>query len=146
MATMLHSPQPFEELPHVADIHIRVRGESREAALARMALVHAQLVSGGGPVTVTGRETIEVGESADLVLVAIDVLRALHDRFLLAGHIAPTVTVLEFGLTGARLQVAYGHYDPHLHGEGLDIKAVTYHQARFDDGPEGAAAELVFDI
>jgi SHS2 domain-containing protein len=148
MSRSLSLPQPYEELPHVADIRIRVRGDDAKSTLARLILAMAQLQSGGATVTEVGMETNEVGSSVELVLVAIDVLRAAYDRFAADGHIAREVTVEHFGLDGAQLQIVYGRYDPKKHREGLDIKAVTYHAAVFAavQGTDNYVAEVVFDI
>ncbi|MEK7704519.1 MAG: archease [Myxococcota bacterium] len=139
-------PQPFEELDHPADLRIRVRGASAAQTLARLVLAHAALLSGGAPVTSMRQHEITVAGADGLVWVALDVLRELHRCFCLEREIVCRVGVESFSSAGARLVVDVGAYDPSLHVEGHDIKAVTYHAARFEAAGDGYVGEVVFDI
>ncbi len=47
---------------------------------------------------------------------------------------------------GAEVAVEVGPYDPERHAEGLDLKAVTWHQAAFERTAQGWRARVVFDI
>jgi SHS2 domain-containing protein len=46
----------------------------------------------------------------------------------------------------AEVIVTLGSYDPERHAEGLDLKAVTRHGARFEQVDGGWRAAVVFDI
>jgi SHS2 domain-containing protein len=48
---------------------------------------------------------------------------------------------------GAAVRVGCGRWDPALHAEGVDLKAVTWHAAGFGRGADGTwRAQVVFDI
>lgn len=139
-------PSPFEELPHTADVGVRACGADRTEALARAALAVSQLQSGGGAVEPRNERRLIVRSAAadDLpVDLAREVLgRFYEERLLLA---AIEIERLKAGLLEARGW--FGPFDPERHGEGLDIKAVTYARTGFQAGEGGRVfVSLIFDI
>jgi SHS2 domain-containing protein len=140
------SPQPYEELDHTGDAAIRVRGADPEQALARLVLAFGQLVAGDAPVHPCEQWTVAVGGD-DRILMAVDVLRELLYEFECTKRIPTACHVVEFDPQGGcEVQVELGPFDPELHAEGLDIKAVTFHEGRFEREAEDWIAEVVFDI
>jgi len=147
MAEGLERPQTWEELPHTADVGLRVRGSSPEEVLARLVVVLGHLLTGErGALLDAGQRVVEV-EAGDRALMAVDVLRDLLYAFdtervvprsCQTDHVDPG--------RGARARVGLGRYDARAHAEGLDIKAVTLHAARFEPEDGGWVAEVVFDI
>lgn len=139
-------PQPYEELDHTADAGVVVTGRSKEETLARLILAFTDLVTGGGPVEATSSRTVRV-QADSLVDSAIDVLRELLFVFDTEGSLAESCEVirLEPG-AGAEVVMSMGAYDPELHGEGLCLKAVTLHAARFEPHADGYVASVVFDV
>jgi SHS2 domain-containing protein len=75
------------------------------------------------------------------------VLRELLFRFD-RDHVIPESCQVEaFGpQVGASVVVGVGKYDPELHSEGLELKAVTLHAARFEPASGGFVAQVIFDI
>jgi SHS2 domain-containing protein len=142
---MWHLPQPFEIVDHTADTGVRVRGASREEALARLLLGHAQLLAGGPAPQASEETTIEV-PGGDLALVAVDCLRATHRLFCSRQLIATEVEVLELSEKRAQIRLMLGPYHPQVHAEGADIKAITYHMATFEQDEQGWVAQVVFDV
>ncbi len=147
-------PVPFEELDHTGDAGVRVRGRTAEEALARLVLAFADLVTLGVPAEAVTTRTIDV-EPADRAALAVDVLREL--LFELESHrlVPQACRVERFEPdAGARVVVDLGRYEPELHGEGLVLKAVTWHEARFEHDESGAGeaqaepwwAQIVFDV
>ncbi len=159
-------PQPFEDLDHTADAGVVVRGATAEEALARLVLAYTQLVTGGGPLTAVREETLAIGTgeegeagdartggganatepAGDLALVAVNALRELHARFATAGDLAASCEVERLTPRGALLRIGFGAFDRAAHRDGLDIKAVTFHGARFEPDGEGWRAAVIFDI
>lgn len=140
-------PQPYQELSHTADVGLETRGDSPEETLARLVLGLAALLSGGGPVPWVGeRALLASAEGADLAQTAIAALREVLFRFAVRREIPCACEVRRLAPGGADLLVGFGHYRPEIHGEGVDVKAVTYHGARFE--PEGAGwrARVYLDI
>ena len=146
MAAPLRRPVPYAELDHTADAGVVVRGESKEEALARLVLAFADLVTGGAPARESGEVSLRA-EPGDLAAVAVDVLRELLYRFETEGLVPESCEVLELGAEqGAVVRVGAGCYDPERHAEGLALKAVTLHGARFERDADGWVAEVVFDV
>jgi len=139
-------PQHFEDLEHTADVGVAVEGASPEEALARLVLAQAALLAGEGEVEALREERIAVQGNGHLEL-AIGLLRELLFRFATERVIAAECEVLALE-PSARVEVAVGlgRYDPQLHGEGLDLKAVTWHAARFEELGGRWRAQVVFDI
>ncbi len=139
-------PQPYEEVDHTADLAVRVRGRDEAETMARLALALSALLAGGGPVTVAREATVSVG-AADRATMAVDLLRELLYRFAREQAIAAEVEVVRFDpAAGAELACRFGRYDPAAHEEGGEIKAVTWHEARFEREADAWVAQIIFDV
>jgi SHS2 domain-containing protein len=139
-------PQPFEDLEHTADVGARVRGATAEEALARLALAQGALLSGGGAVTPERDERLAVPGGGELAGSAVALLRELLYRFATERLIPAACEVLRVGPDGAEAMVGFGRWDPEVHGEGTDLKAVTWHAARLERDGEGWIGQIVWDI
>lgn len=138
-------PQPFEDLGHVADLGVRVRGATAEEALARLALALGALLSGGGPVPVEQEDTLSI-PAAGGAAPAVELLRELLFRFATRRLVPAEVEILRLGEGGVEARVGFGRYDPGRHAEGVDVKAVTWHLARLEAEGDGFVAQAVLDI
>lgn len=139
-------PVPYQELDHTADAAVAVRGRNKEEALARLVLAYADLVTGGEPAAASSELAITV-EAGDHATMAVDVLRELLYRFDTEGLVPESCEVERFDpALGARVRVGAARYDPEAHAEGLALKAVTLHAARFEEEAGGWVAEVVFDV
>lgn len=140
-------PQPFEDLDHTADVGVRVRGASAEEALARLVLVLGELLAGGGPVRADAEARVAVAGGPGLAGSAIALLRELLYRFATARRIPAAVEILRLDEDGVEALVETGGYDPDVHGEGADLKAVTWHAARLERAAGGEwIGQIVFDV
>ena len=139
-------PQPFETVDHTADTGVRVRGSTREEALARLVLGHAQLLSAGAAPSATENFSIEVEVGDDLALVAVDALREMNRIFCTRRLIAREVTEVEWSDDTVQVRVVAGPYDADAHNEGVDIKAVTYHAAEFEPDGDQWVAQVLLDV
>ncbi len=138
-------PQPYEELSHTADAGVAVLGASPEEALARLVLALGALLAGGGSVAAVDEARLEVAGDG-LAGVAVAALRELLYRFAVARLVPAWCEVVRLDGEGADLRVGLGRWDPERHREGADIKAVTYHAARFDRTGDGWRAQVIFDV
>lgn len=146
MPERFRRPVPYEELDHTADAGVVVRGTSKEETLARLVLAFADLVTGGAPVEAGPELAIEV-EAGDFAAMAVDVLRELLYRFDTQGLVPESCEVVRLDPErGGRVLVGAGAYDPERHAEGLALKAVTLHAARFEPEQRGWVAQVVFDV
>jgi SHS2 domain-containing protein len=139
-------PQPFEQLDHTADLGVAVEGASAEEALARLVLALGSLLAGGGPAPVRAEREIAVEGGPDLRGTALAVLRELLYRFAAERLIPAACEVLRLDEAGARVRVAFAGWDPALHREGTDVKAVTWHASAFEPAGDGWRAQVVFDV
>ena len=138
-------PQPFTDLDHTADVGFVVEGSTPEEALARLVLAQSALLAGGGEVRPV-RERRIAAEGRDRAAVALECLRELLFLFSTARELAAWCEVEAFTDTSARLAVGVGPWDAERHAEGVDLKAVTWHAARFDRDGRSWRAQVVFDI
>jgi SHS2 domain-containing protein len=139
-------PQPFEDIGHVADVGIRVRGASAEEALARLAAAFGTLVTGGEAAPPMREERIAVAGGPGLAGTAVAFLRELLFRLASAGEVPAEIEVLAVDERRAEAIVAFGRRDPERHAEGADVKAVTWHAARLEREGDGWVAQVVLDI
>jgi SHS2 domain-containing protein len=139
-------PQPFEDLGHTADVGLRVRGASAGEALARLALALGGLLSGGGAAPPVSEERLVVAGGPGLAGTAVALLRELLFRFATGRLLPVEVEVHRADEGGAEATVGFARYDPELHAEGADVKAVTWHAARLEPEGGGWVAQVVLDI
>jgi SHS2 domain-containing protein len=164
-------PQPFEDLGHTADLGVRVRGDSAEEALARLALALGSILAGDAPAAerdervsvtttpphpdslprllpgeraVVPTSTIPGGE--DLAAVAVALLRELLFRFATERSLPAAVEIHRLDGRGAEATVGFARWDPARHREGADVKAVTWHAARLEPEGRGWVGQVVLDI
>jgi len=143
---VLALPQPFEDLGHTADLGVRVRGATAGETLARLALALGAILAGGGPVTPTAEVRIDVAGGPGLSGTAVALLRELLFRFAARGEIPAAVEVLRVDEAGAEAVVLAGRYDPALHAEGAEVKAVTWHLSRLEPEGDGWVGQIVLDV
>jgi SHS2 domain-containing protein len=139
-------PEPYQELDHTADAGVVVQGETAEAALGRLILGFAAMLSGGAPVPCE-HEIVVVVEPGDQAAMAVDILRELLYRFDCERVIPSECEIRRFDPeTGAEVLVGVGPYDAEVHAEGTVLKAVTLHEARFEQRDGQWLAQVVFDV
>ncbi len=138
-------PQPWQEIAHTADVGAAVEGATPEEALARLALALGALLAGGAQVEVVHQDLVAAA-GADRAQTAVNVLRELLYRFATERLLPGNCEVLHFDERSAELSVGFGRWDPQSHAEGTDVKAVTYHSARFERADAGWRAQVLFDI
>jgi len=139
----IEAPIDYRELDHTADVAIEVDGAVEEEVYARAALALGQMLAGGGPMTQQVERTLEpAGQDrvSQLIDLCRDVLAAFYDERLILCAIEVRLGP-PFSATGW-----FTKWDPARHGEGVDVKAVTYGGARFEPQGDGWRARLIFDI
>ena len=139
----IEAPIEYRELEHTADIAIEVDGAVEEQVYARAALALGQLLAGGGAMTQQVERTLEPAghdRVSQLVGLLRDVLAAFYDERLI-------LCAIDVRLGPPFAAAAwFARWYPALHGEGVDVKAVTYGGARFEPEDGGWRARLIFDL
>jgi SHS2 domain-containing protein len=143
----LAAPQPYEEIPHTADLGLAARGASPEEALARLALALGAVLAGpGAPPAATGAPVrVRSRGGSDRAQAGAALLRELLFRFATRREIPVEVEVLELGPAGAVAEVRFGRWDAQRNLEGTDVKAVTWHDARLEPDGGGFRAQVILD-
>jgi SHS2 domain-containing protein len=142
----LARPQPYEEIDHTGDVGVVVRGATAEETLARLVLAFTEIVTGGGPIEPVGEHRVEV-EPGDRATMAIDVLRECLYELDISQSVAAACDVRRFDpATGGEVVLEVGRYDPDVLTEGVELKAVTFHAARFEEEDDRWVAQIVFDV
>ena len=97
----------------------------------------------GGPMTQLVERTLEPAghdRVSQLIGLLRDVLAQFYDERLILCAIDVRLGP-PFAATGW-----FAKWDPAVHGEGVDVKAITYGGARFEPNGDGWRARLIFDI
>ncbi len=135
----------YETFDHTADLGLRIQASDldtlfREAAEA----LFATIVDDLGSVKPLERLDVSLpGEEREFLL--FDWLRELLYRFDAEHRLFSKfeVNVSDMGLTGS----AWGElYDPDRHVLGHEVKAITYHELKVEQTPDGWLAEVIVDI
>ncbi len=130
----------------MADVGVRVRGATAEEALGRLALALATLLAGGGPLAPEEAEVLAVNGGPGLAGTAVALLRELLYRFATRRLVPAAVEVLKVDEVAAEARIRWAPWDPDLHAEGLDVKAVTWHLAVLEHEGGEWIGQAVFDI
>jgi SHS2 domain-containing protein len=126
-------------------VGVAVEGASPEEALARLVLAFAALLTGGE--TIEGaREERLIARGETRADVAVELLRELLYRFATERLVPAACEPVQVDPSAAEVSIGFGSYDPERHAEGLDLKAVTRHAARFEQVGAEWHAQVLFDI
>lgn len=135
----------YEILDTSGDVAVRATGRSMEEAMAQTALGMYSLIT--EPAGVVERMTLSTGASgADASEMLVNWLNDLIFRFDAHGFVGRRVSSIT--IKGETLNAALGgeRFDPDRHGQGLLIKAATYHGLRLERTGGGWLVEVLFDI
>jgi SHS2 domain-containing protein len=143
----LSLPQPYEDIGHVADLGLRVRGATAEEALARLVLALGAVLGGEGPFRAEREEPISIVGAGDPAAAAIALLRELLYRFATTRLFPCGCEVTRADGERAEGTVAFARWDLER-GGGADVKAVTWHLARLerDAAAGGWVGQVVLDV
>jgi len=135
----------FEQLEHTADALVRARGDSLAELLVGCAEGMNSVLLGEGAIRAERSVPVEL-EAADAEELVYAWLRELLFLFSAEGLVFGRFEFAE--ATPMRVRaIAHGEaFDPARHHGGTEIKAVTYHQFRVEQGAGGWVAEVLFDI
>jgi len=138
-------PAPFEFLDHPADVGFLAYGRTLEELFANAALAMFSLACELDGIEERLRREIEAtGADTEALLYAwLAELLAVADAEQLFFRRAEVTALVPGGVRG----VAYGEkFDKVRHRAGTYIKAVTYHQFRVEERPEGWRARVYLDV
>lgn len=135
----------YKILDTSGDVAVRATGRSMEEAMAQAALGMYSLIT--EPDGVNERMTLSTGASGDdAPEMLVNWLNDLIFRFDAHGFVGRRVSSIT--IEGDRLSAVLGgeRFDPDRHGQGLLIKAATYHALRLERTADGWLVEVMLDI
>ncbi len=123
-----------------------MEGATPEEALARLVLALGALLAGGGPAEPGPEVPVACAGGPDRAGSAVALLRELLYRFATSRLLPASCTPARIDDAGAEAAVGFARWDPALHGEGVDVKAVTWHGARFEPADGRWRAQVLLDV
>ncbi len=138
----------FEYIDHTADIGIRAFGQSLEDAFSNAAKAMFLLMAKDNNIDVVESRDIEL-ESDDIIFLfkkwLEELLYFFESEKLVFSKFELKIKVSD-GLYRLKATVYGEKYNPHKHGSGVEIKAVTYHMMDVGKSEDGYYAQVIFDI
>ncbi|MEN6611328.1 MAG: archease [Methanoregulaceae archaeon] len=133
----------IEELPHTADILLRVKAGSLEDLFAESVQALMGVMYGNAR---SGKDVQEIRVMAeDLPGLLVNFLSEIlfvseSERFVVAGTtVSITGTSLEARLTGEK-------FIPEKHGGGMEVKGISYSGLVVEKTGDGYQADILFDV
>jgi len=133
--------QMWEELPHTADLAIRVSGDSQRQLFARVAaaMFRLQDADPAEPITLARAVSVTDDDVAGLLVTWLNQLLLEQD---LGEEMYTRFEISEISATGLR-GVAYGYNGAPTH---TSIKAVTFYDLSVQETTAGWTATITFDV
>lgn len=139
----------FEWVDHPADTGFKAYGNDLEEAFENAALALSNIIA--------DVEKVEAEEEMNISLTSEDLEALLYDwidhfiyLFDAKSFIASKFKVEKISKTNKDYQLeakAWGEkYDSEKHGQGTEVKAMTYHMMDIKDGPDQSYVRAVVDI
>lgn len=137
----------FEFLEHTADIIVKAYGATLDEAFAAAAEGMFAVITGEAEIVASRREVIEI-ESIDQEGVLVAFLSELIVRHESESVVIGDVDVTLLDKTHLRAEIGIAPFDASRHGEGVQVKGVSYHMMEivelFDSEP--ASVQVLLDI
>jgi SHS2 domain-containing protein len=137
----------YEFLDHTGDIAIRAHGDNLGAAFGNAARAMFEIITGCREIAATEVVTFEV-ESVDRPGLLVGFLSELIVRHevdrLVFGQFDIAITDNHHLQATARGEI----FDPDRHGDGTQVKGVSYHMMEIVDGSDGghSSVTVIFDV
>lgn len=136
---------PFEFIEHTADIAVRASGDSIATAFAAAADALTHLLTDGAEVE--GQERIEFKiESVDLEGLLVGMLSEIILRFDADGQVCGDFHVHFNGDSELHVEASCEPVDSERHGNGTDVKGVSYHMLEINQEDNQTTVQVLFDV
>lgn len=143
----------WQLVAHTADVGIEADGEDAAGALENAALALTSVVTGRDDVHAIRADQefhfeLEAPDRPSLLVAFLaELLWILESAGLLWTGGGVTVRQNDAGEQVVEAQGNGVRFDPNLHGHGVEVKAVTYHDLRFERGKDGRMhVKVLLDI
>lgn len=137
--------QSFEFIEHTADIAVRAWGADLKAAFAAVAGALTHVLTDGAEAH--GRNAVEFTiESIDREGLLVGMLSEIILRFDADGWVCSGYETHFQSDTKLRVQASCEPYDPERHGNGTDVKGVSYHMLQIVEEKDQTTVQVLFDV
>ena len=133
----------FEELPHTADVKIRVRADTLGALFSDACMALMQVMYGNDR---------RLGITKEIVLDAPDIEALLSDFLSEVLFITEVdcfvIARAEITITGLHLKAVLDgeRFDPHRHNKGTEVKGISYSGMSIQKDRMEYVLEILFDV
>lgn len=136
---------PYTLIDHTADMGVRVWAADLPSLFSEAARAMFEQISDIQSVTGSHTRTLSVFgfDRSDLLVNWLKELLYLFDT---DGCLVKSTTLRAITDTSLSADIRYDVFDPQNHEIQAEIKAVTYHGLRIENGPGGLFATIVFDV
>ncbi len=136
---------PYEFIEHTADIAVRAWGNDTPAAFAATAQALTHLLTDGADVR--GRERVEFRtKSVDREGLLVGMLSELILRFDADGQVCGDYQVHFVSDTELRVEAICEPFNSERHGNGIDVKGVSYHMLEINEEDSRTSIQVLFDV
>jgi len=136
---------PYKTFNHTADLGVEICGPDHNQLFINAGITLFDLISGSGDIEENTDLPVAVEGSGyeDLMVSWLRELLYLHQ---VKGYLLSTFIIHRLDESLLRATVKGERFDARRHELLREIKAVTYHQLKIEQGQAGWTARLVFDI
>ena len=140
-------PAKFNEIEHTADAGISVKCQGQEECIAQMCLgLSAMLLGENMALKSDKAHSFSIYGPAPMEELLVNLLREIFLHFNIKKELPISVELKELSEQNIKISCTMLAFDQDAYGQGLDIKAVTYHQAKFERSGKAFFAQVIFDI
>ncbi|MBI1849610.1 MAG: archease [Planctomycetes bacterium] len=137
----------YSYFDHTADVGIDIRGASDRELLENGAAALLDLIVDTERVRVDGTRTVSVRvDGIDREDVLVNWLREVLYTAQAEGFAAKSARVTSVGPTFATGEIVGEAFDSARHERREELKGVTHHGVRIEQGPDGLHARVVVDV
>lgn len=137
----------FEFIEHTADVVVKAYGDSVEEAFASAAEALFDIITDGAGIAPTNNTEFEV-ESIDREGLLVGFLSRLILLFETERVVGSQFDICFLSSNKLKAKMAVESFDEVRHGQGLHVKAVSYHMLRIVEGVDGdeSYVQVLFDV
>jgi len=138
--------RPFEIFEHTADVGLRIRGTDLKSLFRNAGEGLFSVITDAEAVAAAAEKStvrILAKSTEDLLLKW---LRELLYRFDARGTVMKGIKRMDISETQLETEIETGQFDPEIHEQKTEVKAVTYHGFKLEKKDPGWVAEVILDI
>jgi len=137
----------YEFIEHTADLAVGAYGDNLEEAFASAAEALFHVITDGAGITPDSKIKVEV-ESIDRAGLLVGFLSKLILLFETERVVGSQFDICFSSSNKLKATVAVEPFDEVRHGQGLHVKAVSYHMLKIVEGDDGdeSYVQVLFDV